>query len=139
MKCLRQVTYLPEALGRRETWNGTITGLTPNTTYNVRAYATILGDTVYGGVQQVTTLPGPPVVTTQAVDNVQFHTATGHGTVTSDSGATITERGVVFSLVANPTTVYFAEYGPDPSTNTSVSYIEKRPLAVYARLTGGLA
>lgn len=45
-----------------------------------------------------------PTVTTQAVSDVGPTTATGNGNVTSDGGATVTERGVCVSTSANPTT-----------------------------------
>ena len=45
-----------------------------------------------------------PIVTTQAVTAITATTATGNGNVTSDGGATITERGTVISTSANPTT-----------------------------------
>jgi|GEM_PF-1800858 len=45
-----------------------------------------------------------PTVTTQAVTDIDFTTATGNGNVTSDGGATITERGVCWSLTSTPTT-----------------------------------
>lgn len=45
-----------------------------------------------------------PTVTTQAVTNLTATTATGNGTVVSDGGDTITERGVCWSTSLNPTT-----------------------------------
>lgn len=45
-----------------------------------------------------------PTVTTQAVSAITNTTATGNGNVTSDGGATITERGVCIGASANPTT-----------------------------------
>jgi hypothetical protein len=36
----------------------------------------------------------------------------------------------IVAIAANPTNVYFAEYGTDPSTNMPVSFIEKRALTV---------
>ena len=45
-----------------------------------------------------------PTVTTQAVDQIAATTATGNGNVTADGGATVTERGTVWGLSANPTT-----------------------------------
>ncbi len=44
------------------------------------------------------------VVTTQAVTNINSTTATGNGTVVSDGGSTITERGVCWNTSPNPTT-----------------------------------
>lgn len=52
----------------------------------------------------VSAAPLVPTVTTQAVTNVGPTTATGNGTVVSDGGSTITERGVCWSASANPTT-----------------------------------
>lgn len=45
-----------------------------------------------------------PTVTTQAVTNVASSTATGNGNVTSDGGASVTERGVCWDISPNPTT-----------------------------------
>lgn len=45
-----------------------------------------------------------PVVTTSAVSNVTMTTADGNGTVVSDGGDTITERGFCWNTSTNPTT-----------------------------------
>lgn len=45
-----------------------------------------------------------PTVTTNAADTVATTTANGNGSVDSDGGAAITERGFVWSTSANPTT-----------------------------------
>lgn len=46
----------------------------------------------------------PFTIETNAVTNISLTTAVGNGEVLSDSGATITERGVVWSTSPNPTT-----------------------------------
>jgi hypothetical protein len=60
------------------------------------------------GLGAVSILPAPtvapPTVTTQAVSDITTDTATGNGNVTSDGGATITERGVCWGTSTNPTT-----------------------------------
>jgi hypothetical protein len=48
--------------------------------------------------------PEPPTVSTQAVTNIGNATATGNGNVVDDGRDTITERGVCYSTVTNPTT-----------------------------------
>jgi hypothetical protein len=48
--------------------------------------------------------PVAPTVTTAAVTNVAPTTATGNGTVVSDGGSAITERGVCWGTSINPTT-----------------------------------
>ncbi len=84
-----------------------LTGLTPNTLYYIRAYATNSVETTYGNQDTFTTRPNPilPTVTTTTVTNITPTTAISGGNVTSDGGATITARGVCWSASPNPTTV----------------------------------
>ena len=81
-----------------------LTGLTPGTTYYVRAYATNTGGTQYGAAESFTTLPLAvlPVITTTAVTAIASTTATSGGNVTSDGDATVTEKGVCWSTSATP-------------------------------------
>ena len=61
---------------------------------------------IYGGAGSVVityTTATAPTVTDSAPTSVTSTTATGNGNVTSDGGATITERGVVWGASANPT------------------------------------
>ena len=44
-----------------------------------------------------------PIVSTIAVSNISFNTATTGGNVLSDGGATVTDRGVCYSMMPNPT------------------------------------
>ncbi|MFH1159429.1 MAG: hypothetical protein V1733_00575 [bacterium] len=83
-----------------------LTGLTPNTLYYVRAYATNSVGTAYGNELTFTTLPAPvlPTVFTTAVTNITQDTATSGGHVTSDGGSPVTARGVCWSTSSNPTT-----------------------------------
>ena len=79
-----------------------ITGLTANTLYYVKAYATNnVGDS-YGNTVTFTTLPTTPTVTTTAVTSITQTTATSGGNVTSDGGATVTSRGVCWSTTSGP-------------------------------------
>ena len=81
-----------------------MTRLTPNTIYNVRAYATNSAGTAYGSVATFTTLALPlPEVTTTAITNITASTATSGGNVTSDGGLAVTARGVCWSTAATPT------------------------------------
>ena len=81
-------------------------GLTSNTTYYVRAYATNSEGTSYGNQQSFTTLIDPvlPTVTTNDATDITQTTATSGGNVVSDGGATVTVRGVCWSTSSNPTT-----------------------------------
>ena len=83
-----------------------LTGLTANTQYCVRAYATNSAGTSYGNERVFTTLPEVtvPSVTTAPVTNITPNTATSGGTVTASGGAPVTARGVCWSTGPNPTT-----------------------------------
>uniref|UniRef100_UPI001F09B246 S-layer homology domain-containing protein n=2 Tax=Paenibacillus periandrae TaxID=1761741 RepID=UPI001F09B246 len=84
----------------------TLTGLTPGTTYYVRAYATNTVGTGYGVEVQFTTQNIPPVaptVTTLTHTNITTTTADVTGNVSSDGGAGLTERGFVYATTQNPT------------------------------------
>jgi hypothetical protein len=87
------------------TYSSSITGLTANTTYYVRAYATNAIGTSYGSQLSFTTTASSttPTVTTSTTSSITGTTATSGGNVTSDGGATVTARGVCWSTTQNPT------------------------------------
>lgn len=82
-----------------------MTGLTANTTYYVRAFATNNAGTSYGDEVSFTTTQNfsAPTVTTSNVTDITETTALGGGSVTSDGGTTVTERGICWSTSHNPT------------------------------------
>ncbi len=87
------------------TFRSTITGLTPGTTYYVRAYAENSAGTGYGNeVNFTTTAAGVPTLTTGPVSDITRTTAVSGGNVTGDGGADVTARGVCWSTSPNPTT-----------------------------------
>jgi uncharacterized protein (TIGR02145 family) len=82
-----------------------ITGLVPNTMYYIRAYATNSAGTAYGNeVSFTTTSLVVPVLTTTAVSSVSQTTAVSGGIISSDGGASVSERGICWSATGNPTT-----------------------------------
>ena len=81
----------------------TITGLTPGTTYYVRAYATNSVSTAYGNQVTVITLTVPASLTTSTVSNITAISATSGGVFVSDGGAAVTVRGVCWSISQSPT------------------------------------
>ena len=86
-------------------FNSVITNVSVSTSYYVRAYATNSIGTNYGDTYIVTTDNGLPSVTTTIIgENVTSTTAVGGGNVTDDGGYTVTERGVCWSTLPNPTT-----------------------------------
>ncbi len=81
-----------------------LSGLTQNTTYYVRAYATNSAGTAYGNEQSFTTLAIVlPIVTTTAIFAITSTSASSGGTLTYDGGATVSAWGVCWSTSANPT------------------------------------
>ncbi|MBU0616471.1 MAG: DUF11 domain-containing protein, partial [Planctomycetes bacterium] len=84
-------------------FTSTITGLSPNITYHVRAYATNSVGTAYGADVQFTTGTTTPTVTTTAASSITDTTAQSGGNVTADGGADVTARGVCWSTFSNPT------------------------------------
>ena len=82
-----------------------LTDLKDSTTYYVRAYAINKKGIAYGEQKSFTTKAyALPTVTTSAATNITYTSATVGGNVTSDGGAIVTERGVVYSTSQNPTT-----------------------------------
>jgi hypothetical protein len=85
-------------------FTSSITGLTPNTTYYVRAYATNSVGTAYGNeVTFRTNAVALATLTTTAASAVTTTTATTGGNITADGGGSITARGVCWGTGTNPT------------------------------------
>jgi hypothetical protein len=82
-----------------------ISGLTPGTTYYIRAYATNSLGTSYGqNIWFTTPIANPPSVTTSAVSVLTSSTASGGGNIISQGGAAVSQRGVCWSTGENPVT-----------------------------------
>lgn len=79
-----------------------ITGLTPGTTYFLRAYATCDGGTSYGEEKTFST---PIDLSTVRWSSVSYGSSTAQidCNVISDGGSTVTARGVVWSTSPSPT------------------------------------
>lgn len=82
-----------------------LTGLTPATTYYYRAYSTNTMGTSYGSELSFTTLPTTASLTSTVASSITGTTATSGGNISSDGGASVTARGVVWSTSINPTVV----------------------------------
>ena len=85
-------------------FTSSLTGLTPGTTYYVRAYATNSAGTGYGNqVTFTTSAVTGATLTTAVVTSITTSSAISGGTITGDGGAQITARGVCWSTSVNPT------------------------------------
>ena len=87
------------------TFISNITGLSANTTYYVRAYATNSIGTSYGIEYSFKTKDGIVKLSTAPVTNITSTTATSGGDVTDDGGSPVISRGVCWSINENPTIV----------------------------------
>ena len=86
------------------TYTSNITGLTPGTLYYVRSYATNSVGTSYGAQTSFTTLNTATIAATVSATSVTSNSATTGGDITSDGGATVTSRGLVYGTNAGSAT-----------------------------------
>jgi len=85
-------------------FTSTISGLTNDTTYYVRAYATNNNGTAYGNQISFTELTATlPTITTTTATSISFTMATSGGEITNNGGANIIASGVCWSTTLNPT------------------------------------
>jgi uncharacterized protein (TIGR02145 family) len=150
--CWSTVPYPTTSGNKTEDGSGTgvftssLTGLSPNTTYYVRAYATNEIGTSYGNEISFTTEKAPdlPNVITTAVTNITDTSATSGGMVTADGGSPVTARGVCWNTAPNPTTANAhttdgSGLGSFTSSITGLSAATKYYVRAYATSTAGTA
>jgi uncharacterized protein (TIGR02145 family) len=122
-----------------------ITGLSPATTYYLRAYATNTLGTSYGSQMQFTTSTGSaPVVVTAPITNISSNAATGGGEVTAQGDTPVSARGICWSTVPNPTlndnhTVDGSGTGSFISQMTNLTPATTYYVRAYATNTAGTA
>ncbi len=114
------VTQKADASASAGVFNESVTGLTPGATYSFAAYATNAGGTVYTG-SSMFTCPTAPTVTTPTNSGVSSTSATLGGTVTSDGGAAVTARGVVYAPTATNTNPKVGGTGVTAVTGTGTT------------------
>ena len=84
------------------TFNSSLTGLLPKTTYHVRAYAVNILGIVYGDDVTFTTPIAPPQIITLEATNLTSISAESGGNITADGGASVTKRGIIWSVLGDP-------------------------------------
>jgi len=84
-------------------FTSSMTGLTSNVVYYVRAYVTNSVGTIYGNEIVFTTTANIPMLTTTSVQSITTNGAISGGNISSDGGSPVTVRGTVWSTIANPT------------------------------------
>jgi uncharacterized protein (TIGR02145 family) len=126
-------------------FTSSLTGLTPGTTYYVRAYATNSEGTSYGN--EVTFSSNPVILatlTTTAVTSITQTTAVAGGNISSDGGGAITARGVCWSTATAPlaTGLHTTETGTTgtfTSNLTGLTSNTKYYIRAYANNSAGTA
>ncbi|MDR1004321.1 MAG: hypothetical protein LBL97_04870 [Prevotellaceae bacterium] len=109
--CFSTESQLPTTAGNHavatdgddSAFSATLTSLTPNTQYEVRAYAVSEKGTGYSSMMELTTEHEQVVSLTQAtVVNLTSSTATITALLTYESSTTITERGICYATTIAP-------------------------------------
>lgn len=84
-------------------FNVSITGLTANTTYHIRAYALNENGITYGETKSIQTKDGNATVALGEIDNITALTASSSVIVSDAGGATLQSCGICWSTNPNPT------------------------------------
>jgi putative intracellular protease/amidase len=89
-------------------FNSILQNLSPSTQYYLRAYAVNSAGTAYGQEVNFLTAANPvdvvlPTVTTASITSITASSAMSGGNITSDGGATISGRGIVYGTTPSPT------------------------------------
>lgn len=111
-----------------------LTGLTGSTHYYARVYATNAEGTTYGPVIEFTTAVALsiPTIGTGSVWNIASTTAAVTCNVTGDGGASITQRGAVYSSTAGtPTTAHTKQISSGTTGSVNFSIISLTPSTLY--------
>ena len=111
-------------------FSSTLTGLTPNTTYFVRAYATNSYVTVYGNQRSFTTAPLPNCTVSVTCNPTEGGTITGGGTYEQGQSCTLTATANEGYTFTN-----WTENGSQVSTNATYTFTVNADRTLVANFT----
>jgi hypothetical protein len=111
----------------------TITGLTPNTKYYYRAYATNGIGTHYGDEYSVTTLAleVPKITQTLAVSAITDKSGNSGGVSITDGGSAVTSKGVCWNTTGNPKITDSKTIDGSGTSNFNSSLTALKPKTTY--------
>jgi hypothetical protein len=127
------------------TFSSSLTGLSANTKYYARAYATNITGTVYGNVIIFTTSVFIlPTVSTTTVSSILKTSAISGGTVRNEGSNPVTQRGICWDWMPNPRisnmhTSNGSGIGSFVSSVTSLQEFKTYYVRAYATSTAGTA
>ena len=125
------------ATGTTGVFTAPVTGLSPGTGYSFKAYAiNSVGTTYTTPAATFTTSTQAPTVTTATSASITSTSATMGGNVTSDGGATITERGIVYSVTATNADPLINGTGVTKVTATGTTGVFTAPVTGLSPNTG---
>jgi len=84
-------------------FSSSLTGLTSECAYSVRAYAVNAQGTAYGSERTLATVRALAQVTTAPVTNITYNSAQCGGNVTNEGQTAVTSRGVCWNTISSPT------------------------------------
>jgi hypothetical protein len=113
-----------------------ISGLEPNTVYYARAFAQNIVGVSYGESLSFATLPvSAPTINTSQASNITLNSVQIGGSILSDGGSGITEKGICYSTTSNTPTIANSKVtasGNDASFTVTLSGLENTT-TYYAR------
>jgi len=127
------VTNIVEGLTAVSAFTSVVTDLVAATGYSYRSYATTSEGTSYGAVQTFTTSAAavPVLAATTVVNTITATTASSGYDVTDAGGVAITQSGIVWSTLTNPTVAL--------TTKTTQGVVTAAAVAATSNLTGLLS
>ncbi len=113
-------------------FTSSLTGLTPNTKYYIRAYAYTAAGTSYGNELSFTTSQiAVATLTTAEVTSITANSAISGGNITGDGGGLVTGRGVCWGISPNPT-IEDNKTEDGQGTGSFTSYMsDLQPVTIY--------
>ncbi|GEM_PF-3119848 len=108
-----------------------LSGLIKGTTYYLRAYGTNSAGVAYGNEIIFRTVSTSPEITTATITSIGTRSANSGGTILSDGGEPVTEKGICWNNAPNPTLENFRKSEGSGSDNYKSLMTDLNPGTCY--------